>query len=579
MKDKEPGIKKADQEERLEDAALEGADRVDDMESGLEDQVNEMEAGTEDLADGAEHEDDVKEFVPRGANSFDEADDRKTVRIDILDLAKLDEPAPIEEIDVDEYSRLIDEAYRHADDDFEEKLEAGAAQGYGSQPGGYVNAGQQGQQSRGSQPGEYGSAGQQGYGSQPGGYVNSSQQKYGNHVQQGYGNQPAGYGNADQQNYGNQPTGYGSAGQQGYGSQPGGYVNSSQQNYGNRGQQGYGNPGQQNYGSQPAGYGTAGQQGYGNQPGGGYGNSGDGRDGSGGGYDDNFYEDEPEKINRTPLIIAVVVAAVALLAVILMIINGIITVPGTERSTSAAVTDTQQNTEPVTEPAANIETTEAVVTEPPTESEPESSSEEMSSEEMSTEELTTEAPTTEAPTTEAPTEAPTTAEPTTEAPVTEAPTTEAAPKRVDIIGRLVNGDTVPSDLNAVFDEINRITAEEEGGALRKMQANQSELYYDNNSNIVIVAIEPGSSYGNSSYEDFYFSGDKLIFAEHFTDKENRSDKTRFYYSDGRLIGYSERGADFFHYYEGGLAPEDFAYSAGQPDLYARAKAVNGRMTV
>lgn len=543
------------------------------------------------------------------------------------------EPVPEEVIDVEEYSRMIDEVYRHGDDSLLEGLDTVSAYdsktsegipnsaneaGYGSvfTQGSGIGAGYNSgnPQNIGGNVG-YSSGNLQNVGVNAGynsgnpqnvgvnaGYNSGNPQNVGVNAGYNSGNPQNVGGNAgynagfSQGNYGNggynagfsqnagQNVGYNSgypqnnAGNVGYNAgfsqNPGvnmgynaGYPqnNAANNNYNagfsqnGAGNMGYNNAYPQNNGGYPVN--NAGNYGYNNAY-----NQGGGRRN----YDD-YYNNEPDKSSRTPLIIAITVAAVAVVAAIAIILsNQTRTIVDNNIDTPPVVTSVETDTkDDVSSETEKI--TENIVTEAPTTEEP------------TTEAPTTEAPTTEAPTTEEPTtEAPTTEEVTTEAPtepVTEEPTTEYVPVQVDIVGKSYTYNEAPEKLAAVIADARSIASLADKGSVKSMKANQSTLYYDSDSNVIRIDLEPGSSHGNTTYEEFYFKNNMLIFADYYKDNVEFEDVTRFYYLNGKVIGYSEKAADTVHYYIDGLNPADFAYSSGQPDLYSRAKALNSNMVV
>ena len=325
----------------------------------------------------------------------------------------------------------------------------------------------------------------------------------------------------------------------------------------NMGNIGYNNGYPQNNGSYPGN--NAGNMGYN----GGYPQNNGRRN-----YD--YYDDEPAKGSRTPLIVAITVASVAIIAAIAIIIsNQNRPVSDINKETSSVVNYDETDTEKEDKTTEEERRTEEETTE-------ESTTEEPTTEAPTTEEATTEAPTTEAPTTEeATTETPTTEAPTE--PVTEEPATEYVPVQVDIVGKSYSYSNAPEKLAAVIAEARHIAGLADEGGVKSMKANQSKLYYDNDSNVIRIDLEPNSSYGNVTYEEFYFKDNKLIFADYYKDNVEFEDVTRFYYLDGKVVGYSETASDTVHFYSDGLNPADFAYSSGQPDLYSRAKALNSKM--
>ena len=523
----------------------------------------------------------------------------------------LGDPVPEEVIDVEEYSRMIDEVYRHGDDSFMSGLdtvtpyegrlsdEAKSSEGIPkSAEGAVYNSGyaksSAGEAAHGTgyTQGGIGEAAH-GAGYPHGGIGDVGYNQNGvNSSHSGSQPQNAGVNTGYPQNGGNpQNVGYNAgypqnnAGNIGYNA---GYPQSGGVNVGyNAGypQNGGVNVGYPQNGGVNVGYNAGypqnnavnngynggypqnnmGNMGYNNgypQNNGSYPGNNAGNMGYNGGYPQNngrrnydYYDDEPAKGSRTPLIVAITVASVAIIAAIAIIIS----------NQNRPVSDINKETSSV----VNYDETD-------TEKEDKTTEEERRTEEETTEESTTEEPTTEAPTTEeATTEAPTTEAPTE--PVTEEPATEYVPVQVDIVGKSYSYSNAPEKLAAVIAEARHIAGLADEGGVKSMKANQSKLYYDNDSNVIRIDLEPNSSYGNVTYEEFYFKDNKLIFADYYKDHVEFEDVTRFYYLDGKVVGYSETASDTVHFYSDGLNPADFAYSSGQPDLYSRAKALNSKM--
>jgi hypothetical protein len=553
---------------------------------GVNNGVNNIEE-TKDVEE-TKNIDEIKELKDAISNS--------TVSDDTSSIIEegLGEPVPEEIIDVEEYSRAIDEVYRHGDDSFLDHLDNVSAYDAKSQDSAPKLSKDESLSNGSSNPQVGGfNAGYTGANAQNAAYAGGNVQNtagdagYNNgYPQNGPGN--GGY-NAGYPQNGGVNMGYNAGYPQNGGGNMGyntGYPQNGGVNMGYNGGYPQNAPVNNGYNGYPQnGPGNMGYNGGYPQNNGGYAQNNGGYPQNGGanmGYNngyhqvngrrnyDDYYNDESDKGSRTPLIIAVTVAAVAVLAAIAIIVSN------QNRTTSDNIGETtniaapsEQVTEKDDYSDETEEATENIVTEAPT-------TEASTTEAPTTEAPTTEAPTTEAPTTEAPTEEATTEAPTE--PVTEEPTTEYVPVQVDIVGKSYSYSSAPEELAAVISDARRIAGLADDGGVKSMKANQSVLYYDDDSNVIRIDLEPGSSYGNTTYEEFYFKNNKLIFADYYKDNKEFEDVTRFYYLDGKVIGYSETASDTVHYYSDGRNPADFAYSAGQPDLYARAKALNSNMT-